>query len=166
MHERLITLLLAGTVALPAAAADLVPVKKVGVDLAAELAQHALVACRKAGFQVSAVVVDRSGDTVAALRDDLASRHTLEIAYRKANAVILSGTSTGEFARNRADIVAKLDLVKDVLVLEGGLPVRAAGALVGAIGVSGAPGGDKDAACAQAALDAVAERLEFADGDE
>ncbi len=161
MRKTLASLLLGA--ALPAAAGDLVPLQKVGVALAADLARGALDSCRKAGYQVSAVVVDRSGDTVAALRDDLAPRHTLEIAYRKANAVILSGTASGEFARNRADIVAKLDLVKDVLVLEGGLPIRAAGALVGAIGVSGAPGGDKDAACARAALAAVAERLEFAE---
>jgi uncharacterized protein GlcG (DUF336 family) len=49
------------------------------------------------------------------------------------------------------------------MVLDGGLPIRAAGTLVGAVGVSGAPGGDKDEACAKKALDSVFDRLEFAD---
>jgi uncharacterized protein GlcG (DUF336 family) len=45
--------------------------------------------------------------------------------------------------------------------MDGALPIRAAGSLIGAVGVSGAPGGDKDAACATAALKKVEERLEF-----
>ena len=53
--------------------------------------------------------------------------------------------------------------MSDILILAGGLPVRAAGSLVGAIGVSGAPGGDKDAACAQVAVEAAETALEFAD---
>jgi uncharacterized protein GlcG (DUF336 family) len=46
--------------------------------------------------------------------------------------------------------------------MDGALPIRAAGSLIGAVGVSGAPGGDKDRACAAAALKTVEERLEFA----
>ena len=53
--------------------------------------------------------------------------------------------------------------VDGILVLEGGLPIRAAGGLLGAVGVSGAPGGERDEACARKALESVQERLEFAD---
>jgi uncharacterized protein GlcG (DUF336 family) len=53
--------------------------------------------------------------------------------------------------------------VDGILVLQGGLPISTAGSLLGAIGVSGAPGGERDEACAQAALDEFQERLEFAE---
>ena len=144
-------------------AGDLVPFRKIGTDLATDLARAALGACRKSGYQVSVVVVDRSGDPVVLLRDDLASRHTIEIATRKAGAVILSGTDSGALARTRAAIAPQLNEMQGVILMRGGLPIRAAGALVGAIGVAGAPGGHKDEACARAGLEAVEERLEFSD---
>ncbi len=147
----------------PVQAADLVPFRKIGADLAHELAKATVDACRKGGYQVTAVVLDRSGDPVALLRDDLASRHTIEIATRKAGAVILSGIDSGTLARNRAAIAPQVNEMHGVILMRGGLPIRAGGALVGAIGVSGAPGGDKDEACARSALDAFEERLEFAD---
>lgn len=100
-------------------------------------------------------------DTV--LRDANASRFTLQIAEEKANAVILSGVASSEFRRNREDIRPEMNQVEGILVLAGGLPVRAAGSLVGALGVSGAAGGERDEACAQQALESVQERLEFAD---
>jgi uncharacterized protein GlcG (DUF336 family) len=64
---------------------------------------------------------------------------------------------------NRADIASELNLLEGLLVLDGGLPIRMAGSVIGAVGVSGAPGGDKDAACAQRGIEAVQERLVFAD---
>jgi uncharacterized protein GlcG (DUF336 family) len=71
--------------------------------------------------------------------------------------------SSSEFRRNREDIRMEMNHVDGLLVLEGGLPVTASGSLVGAIGVSGAPGGDLDAECAMQAMEKIAERLEFAD---
>jgi uncharacterized protein GlcG (DUF336 family) len=145
-----------------AAAADLVSVQRMSAELAGEIAQRAVLACREDGYQVAAVVVDRNGSPQAMLRDLYASRFTIQIAEEKANAVILSGISSGEFRRNREDIRAEMNQVDGILMLAGGEPIRAAGSLVGAVGVSGAPGGDKDAACAQAAVEAVRERLDFA----
>jgi len=55
-----------------------------------------------------------------------------------------------------------LNLLEGVLLMDGGLPIRIEGSLIGAVGVSGAPGGDKDEACARAGLDRVQERLDFA----
>ncbi|RMD71551.1 MAG: heme-binding protein, partial [Gammaproteobacteria bacterium] len=131
-------------------AADLLPARQIGLELARDIAQATVEACRKQGYQVSAVVVDRSGDPVVVMRDTLASRYTLEIAKRKAGAAVLGGVATSELARNRADIKADLNHIPGILILAGGVPIRAAGMLVGAVGVSGAPGGDKDEACARA----------------
>jgi uncharacterized protein GlcG (DUF336 family) len=146
-----------------AAGGDFIDVRRMTMELAADIAREAVLACREEGFQVSAVVVDRSGVPQALLRDALASRFTLQIAEDKANAVILSGVSSAEFRRNREDIRPEMNQVEGILVLEGGLPIRAAGSLVGAVGVSGAPGGERDEACARAALERVVDRLEFAD---
>jgi len=159
---RALPLLALSLCALPAQAADVVTLKTVGMELARDLAQAAVEACRADGFQVSAVVVNRAGDVQALLRDTLASRYTLQIAQEKAEAVILSGVASSDFRRNRQDIRMEMNHVRGILVLEGGVPIRSAGALIGALGVSGAPGGDKDERCAQTALDKLQERLEFA----
>jgi uncharacterized protein GlcG (DUF336 family) len=105
---------------------------------------------------------NRAGNLQVALRDSLAARHTLEIAERKAGMAIMSGSDTGEFRAARADIRPELNHIDGLIVMDGALPIRAAGSLIGAIGVSGAPGGDKDRACAAAALRKLEERLEFA----
>lgn len=146
-----------------AGADELIEVKQSSLELATRIAQGAVKACREAGYQVSAVVVDRNGILQVALRDALASRFTLQIAEEKANAVILSGVDSASFRSNRQDIREEMNHVRGILVLEGGVPIEAAGSLVGALGVSGAPGGDKDAACARQALEAVAEDLAFAE---
>jgi len=157
-----LTLILASLIT-GAAAKDLIQTKLMSMELARDIASRAVEACRSRGYPVSAVVVDRSGSTQAVLRDVYASRFTIEIAQRKANAVVLSGVSSGDLRQNRADIRQELNHVRGVLVLEGGLPIRAGGSLVGAVGVSGAPGGKLDADCAKKGLAAVRERLEFGD---
>jgi uncharacterized protein GlcG (DUF336 family) len=146
-----------------AAELDVVNTKLMSMELARDIAQRAVEACRAQGYQVAAVVVDRGGAPQVVMRDLYAARFTIEIAEKKANAVVLSGVSSAEFRKNRADIRAEMSHVTGILVLDGGLPIRAAGTLIGAVGVSGAPGGDKDEACAKQALDSVFERLEFAD---
>lgn len=145
------------------AAADLITVKKLMPEIALELVSTAVTECRNMGYQVTAVVVDRDGAVIALLRDVHASRFTIQIARDKANAVILSGIASGSFRQQRSDIRQEMNHVDGVLMLQGGMPIQAAGTLLGAIGVSGAPGGDKDEVCAQLALDAVQERLEFAE---
>jgi uncharacterized protein GlcG (DUF336 family) len=144
-------------------AGNFVTSPRMTLDLAEDIARAAVDACRADGWQVTAVVVDRSGIPQVMLRDLNASRFTIQIATEKANAVILSGVTSAEFRKNRDDIRQEMNHVEGILVLEGGVPIRAAGTLVGAVGVSGAPGGDKDEACALKALETVRERLEFAD---
>jgi uncharacterized protein GlcG (DUF336 family) len=163
MLNRLITITFSCLLSTSAMAADSNTVRTIGMELARDLADQAVQACRKQGFQVSAVVVDRNGLLQAALRDDLASRFTLQIAQEKANSVILSGMNSGEFRNNREDIRPELNHMQGIIIMQGALPVEIAGSRVGAIGVSGAPGGDLDERCAQQALEELAERIEFAD---
>ena len=140
---------------------DAYSIKNIGLDLATDLAQAAVAECRKRGYQVSAVVVDRNGLLRAALRDDLAPRFTLQISEEKANLAVMAGTSSGDFRSRRDDIRAEMNHLDGIIVMEGAIEIIAGGARLGAIGVSGAPGGDIDQACAQQALDKYADRLEF-----
>jgi len=148
-----------------AQAADIVNDKSIGMELSRDLASEAIMACREQGYHVGAVVVDRFGLQRAALRDDLASRFTLEIAQRKANLAVMAWTDTGTFRAARPDIQQELNHIDGIIVMEGGVRIVAGGYNIGAIGVSGAPGGDRDAACAQQALEKLADRIEFAVDD-
>lgn len=144
-------------------AADMIQMKNIGMELARDIANETVLACRKKGYQVSAVVVDRNGNLRAALRDDIASRFTLEIAERKANMVVMSGMASGEFRAAREDIRPELNHIDGLIVMEGGLPIEAGGSRIGAVGVSGAPGGDIDASCAAEGIEKVEDRLAFVD---
>jgi uncharacterized protein GlcG (DUF336 family) len=142
---------------------DIITHKRISPDLALDMVKHAVEACRQEGYQVTAVVVADDGAEVALMRDAHASRFTIQIAREKANAVILSGISSGAFRDNRRDIQQEMNHVAELLVLQGGLPIEAGGYQLGAIGVSGAPGGDRDEKCARKAIDKVRDRLEFAE---
>lgn len=144
-----------------AIANDAFSIKNIGLDLANDLAAEAIKACRKQGFQVSAVVVDRNSLLRVAMRDDLAPRFTLQISEEKANLAVMAGTSSADFRNRRNDIRAEMNHLDGIIVMEGALEIIAGGARLGAIGVSGAPSGDIDQACAQQALDKYADRLEF-----
>ena len=144
-------------------AQDVLTVKTVGYELARDIANATLLECRKQGYQVSVVVVDRNGNLQVAVRDELAPRFTLEIAERKANAVIMSGINSGEFSKSRTDIKQELNHIEGLIMMQGGVLIESGGAKLGAVGVSGAPGGDKDEACARIALKSLEERLEFAE---
>ena len=144
-----------------AVASDAFSMKNIGLDLARDLATEAVNACRKKGYQVSAVVVDRNGLLRVALRDDLAPRFTLQISEEKANLAVMAGTSSGDFRNRRDDIRAEMNHLDGIIVMEGALEITAGGHRLGAIGVSGAPGGDIDEDCARAALEKYADRLEF-----
>ena len=146
----------------PAMSADIINNKSIGMELARDIANEAVLACRKKGYHVSAVVVDRFALMRAALRDDLASRFTLKIAKRKANLTVMAWSDSGAFRKARPDIQQELNNIDGLIVMEGGVKIMSGGYNLGAVGVSGAPGGDKDAACAKQALQKLQERIEFA----
>jgi len=144
---------------------DIIVDKSIAMELSRDIANETILACRKNGYHVSAVVVDRFGLVRAALRDDRASRFTLEIAERKANMTVMAWTDSGVFKKARADIQQELNHIQGLIVMEGGIKIIAGGYNIGAVGVSGAPGGEKDAACARKALEKLSERIEFAIDD-
>jgi uncharacterized protein GlcG (DUF336 family) len=143
-------------------AADIVSDKSIGMELARDIATETIMACRKDGYHVGVVVVDRHGLVRASLRDDLASRFTLEIAERKANMTTMAWVDSGQFRQSREDIRQELNHINGLIVMDGGIKIVAGGYNLGAVGVSGAPGGDKDAACANKALEKLQDRIEFA----
>lgn len=142
-------------------AADVVTAERIGMGLAADLAEAAVAACAAQGYAVTAVVVDPAGDPQVMMRATHAPRFTRQIATDKARAVILAGIDSGAFRANRSDIREEMNHVDGVLMLDGAVPIESAGSTIGALGVSGAPGGDKDAACARAALEGFFERLQL-----
>lgn len=147
---------------IPAHAADVVTEKSIGMELSRDIASETISACHEQGYHISAVVVDRFGLVRAALRDDNASRFTLDIAERKANMTVMAWTDSGAFKNAREDIRQELNHIDGLIVMEGGLKIVSGGFNIGAVGVSGAPGGDRDAACARKALDKLAARIAFA----
>jgi len=144
-------------------AQDLIPAQRMSLDLAVEIATAAIDGCRKDGYQVSVVVTDRTGNPIVIMQDDYSNKFFTELAHGKANAVTLSGATSGELRENMSRMVNELNQLNGVKVLTGGVPVRVAGSLLGTVGVSGAPGGDLDEACALMGVDAVQDRLDFPD---
>jgi uncharacterized protein GlcG (DUF336 family) len=141
----------------------LVTFKVLSPPVALELASAALQACRDKGFQVAVAVVDRFGAVQVILRDQLAGPHTPETARRKAWTAVSfrSDTLSLAAATQAGEVSSGVRFVEGVLMLGGGVPVEAAGAIVGAVGISGAPGGDEDDACGRAGIAAINDKIQF-----
>ena len=141
----------------------LVEHKTLSLGLAADLAEAALKSCQKADFQVAVAVVDRFGVLQVLLRDRYAGPHTPDTARRKAWTAVSFRTDTQSLV-NRTSPDSPQAAARDItgaLMLGGGVPIEARGAIVGGVGVSGAPGGEQDDRCARDGIDAVVEHLEF-----
>lgn len=126
-------------------------------------ATHALKVCNEQGYQVAVAVTDRSGVPQVMLRDRFAGPHTPDTAIRKAyTAASFKMDTTGlAKATQASEVTSGIRHVDRILALGGGLPIESAGSLIGAIGVSGAPNGEADDACAQAGIDAILMDIEF-----
>jgi len=137
--------------------------KSLTPEAALVAAKAALEVCRKQGYQVGVAVVDRAGITQVFLRDRFAGPHTVEVAINKAWTAASFRTSTLTLAaetqagRPMSGIrgVARFTAVGGGVLIEGG------GSSFGAIGVSGAPGGEADEVCANAGIKAIADSIEF-----
>ena len=137
--------------------------KSLTPETALKAAQAALAKCRSDGYQVAVAVVDRSGLTQVLLRDRYAGAHTVDVATNKAWSAVSFRTNTKDLERATRpnESMSGLRHMPRATAVGGGVMVEGGGALMGAIGVSGAPGGDADHACANAGLKAIAEDLEF-----
>jgi len=150
--------------AAPAAAQDegsMVTFEVMEPALALELAEATLLSCQNEGYQVAVTIVDRFGQPQAILRDRYAGPHTIETSTRKAWTAVSFRTPTLELDQRieSGDLSASLRDVPEGLMLGGGVPVTAAGSIVGGVGVSGAPSPDLDEDCAEAGMEAIADRL-------
>ena len=149
-----------GTNAQPAATFG---TKQLTPETALTAARAALEHCRKGGYQVAVAVVDRAGITQVLLRDRFGGAHTVEVATNKAWTAASFRISTAALAAETqaGRPMSGIRATPRVAAFGGGLPIEAGGAVLGAIGVSGAPGGDADEACAQAGIKAIADAIEF-----
>ena len=84
----------------------------------------------------------------------------MENSQRKAYTARTFRISSGEFAQRVKDnpSISAVHLT-GIIAAQGALPIKAGDEVIGAVGVSGAPGGEKDEACAKAGLDKIADQL-------
>lgn len=141
--------------------ATVLNIRSLSFAAAHEAANVALDTCKKGGYAVTVTVLDRLGRTKVVLHDDNANPHTLENSLRKAYTSLTSRTPSGEYGKRVTSnpTAAGLLNLENITTVEGALPIFSGKTVVGSIGISGAPGGDKDAACAQAGIDAIAKGL-------
>lgn len=160
------TILAIGVCFLPWASAEAsatFSTKQLTLETAQKAAQAALNACRKEGAQVAVAVVDRVGVTQVMLRDRFAGAHTPDTATNKAwtsASFKISTTDLGKETEPGKPSSGIRNLPR-VVTVGGGLMIQAGGTMLGAIGVSGAPGGPMDELCAQAGIKAIADDIEF-----
>ena len=140
-------------------APGLVSERSISVNTALELASTSLERCRNDGYKVTVTVLNRHARTAVVLSDDGVNPHTVENSLRKAYTAFTTRSSTAGMAARSPTALASFLQLEKMSALEGGLPIFAGKELVGAIGISGAPGGEKDAACAQTGLDKIAKTL-------
>jgi len=128
--------------------------------LALTIAQTALETCKANGYNVSVTIVGRYGEVRIQVRGDQVGPHTMENSMRKAYTARTFRVTSGEFAQRMEKDPVKAAMVLDnIVALAGALPIKVGDDVVGAVGVSGAPGGDKDEVCAKAGIDKVAAQL-------
>ena len=141
----------------------IVTYKSLAPDTAFDLAKAALAGCRSHGYQVAVAVLDRFGQTLVLLRDQYAGLPAAETAHDKAYTALSFRHSSGAFAQaiQSGELSTGLANLPHIVPLAGGLAIEAAGSVLGAVGVAGAPAGDQDEECAKAGLDAVRDRLDF-----
>lgn len=108
--------------------------------LAQQLVSATLAAAAAEDTPIAAVVVDTGGRVVSGTRGDGVSWVNWEVAVRKAVAAASLGAPT-HAVRAMADadpvLAAAVDGVGQVLVVPGGFPVQAGGAVVGGLGIAG-----------------------------
>jgi uncharacterized protein GlcG (DUF336 family) len=128
--------------------------------VALTIARETLESCAAKGYAVSAVVVDRDGETIVAIRGDNAAPHTVENARRKAYTAMSFRQSTTEYAKRFADnnpVVRQQVTLPNVIAIPGGLPIKVGNEIVGGVAASGSPGVDEP--CVLAGLEKVADQL-------
>ena len=142
------------------AGAQLLTHKDLSLATATAIAQGAIDACKAQGYNVSAHVVGREGQVIVALRNEKAGLATYENSMKKAYTARTLRMPSGQFANNvKGNPTAGQLYLTNITPAQGALPIMVGNETIGAIGISGAPGGDKDEACAKVGIDKVAAQL-------
>ena len=142
------------------ARAELLVHKDLSAAMALTMVETAIATCTANGNRVSVTVVGRNGEPIVQVRGDRTGPHTFENSFRKAYTSRTFNVSSGEIAKRlKENPQLFMVYLNNVIPAQGGLPIRTGDDVIGAIGVSGSPGGDKDEVCAQAAIDKVAPDL-------
>ena len=132
--------------------------KTLSLDVALAIAHGALDQCRTDGFRVTVTIVDASGMVKVQMHDDGAGPHTMDFSRKKAYSALTFKRTSGETGKAWA-AAPPAPLITDAVGTPGGVPIKVGNDVIGAVGVSGAPGGDKDEACSNAGIAKVASKL-------
>ncbi len=151
--------LLVAVMASPAGA-QLLNHKDLSLATALAIATTAAETCKTNGYRVSVTVLGREGQIIVQLRGDNAPPHTIENSQKKAYTSRTFRISSGEFVQRVKDnpTTGAVHLT-GIVAAQGALPIKAGDEVIGAVGVSGAPGGEKDEVCSKAGIDKVADQL-------
>jgi uncharacterized protein GlcG (DUF336 family) len=149
----------AGVLAAPASA-DLLTRKDLSMDTALTIATTAIATCNSQGYRVSATVVGRNGEVLVQLRGDNTGPHTMENSFKKAFTSRTFRIASGEMEeRLKKNPQMGAQFLTGFTTGRGALPVQIGEEVIGAVGVSGAPGGEKDEACVKVGIEKVADQL-------
>jgi uncharacterized protein GlcG (DUF336 family) len=162
MHGLRTISLIAGMMAIGSTANAQAPLteRNVSMGMAQAIIAGAIEQCTKDGYKVTVVIVDRAGVVMASLRGDGTNPHTMDFARMKAYTSRTRGITSAEFkAATMTPETEGARQIPGVVTTAGGIPIKIGTETIGGIGVSGAPGGDKDEVCAKAGLEKVASNL-------
>ncbi len=132
--------------------------KAISTDMAITMAQAALAKCRADNYHVSVHVMDVDGMDKVAIRDDGSGEVNFTVSKQKAFTALTYKRPSSVTEKALANM-SPARIIPGIFAVGGGLPIKVGDEVIGAIGVGGAPGSDKDEACAQAGLDKVADLL-------
>ena len=134
--------------------------KNVSMAMALAIIQGTIEQCSKDGYKVSVTIVDKAGNVAASIRGDGTNPHTMEFGRLKAYTSRTRGQTSLEFMKLTSDPAnAYLKQIPNTVAVGGGVPIKVGNEVIGAVGVSGAPGGEKDEVCANAGIAKVADAL-------
>jgi uncharacterized protein GlcG (DUF336 family) len=140
--------------------AQLLARKDLSLAAALTIATTAADLCKSQGYTVSVTVVGRNGEVILQMRGDNAPPHTVENSFRKAYSARTFRVPSGELVQRVKDNpTAPFVHLSNVVAAQGALPIKAGDDVIGAVGISGAPGGEKDEVCAKAGIDKAADTL-------
>lgn len=134
--------------------------KNVSMGMALAIIQGTIEQCTKDGYKVSVTVVDKAGNVAAQIRGDGTNPHTMEFSRLKAYTSRTRGQTSLEFMKLTSNPEsAYLRQIPGVVAVGGAAPIKVGNEVIGAVGASGAPGGEKDEVCVLAGIAKVADAL-------